>query len=314
VWLPKTNTKKTYASDSSSEDPSSSEQSSQSSEEEPSSSSVESSSENSEDDWEKGQKKSKKSPSANPLSTIVPGSRKRGRVGTASTTSYKTVSGIEHTETEDDATLKKNASTQGLKFESGYRNPATNNSGYKSHNQVGLSVGQQGLNSSAFSHGAPSWGGMRAGKDYLNGETTSQYYNSNIEKEEKKLRKNMKEGQVFNYDVETEQELIKDKPRAKEIALLPETLRDENRIAAREKKLVKKFPEEKRVVEQRRVINTDNKGTLEKLGSFTTGTDLKKGMLRRFFDQEAQDKYVEARGGPSQGSDHDLSTTDEDDQ
>lgn len=152
--------------------------------------------EDSQDDWAGSKKKAKKM-LIDPNSEMVDLPVKKEQHGIKKL-SYKTVGGAQHKETYDPKTMFRKTSTSGLKVTSGFRNPASSKKtkGYYNHNLYNLSKGQQSTNQKVVSHSSPSWSGMRAGGKYKNSSLTSRTFNSKIESEEKKIRKNLKEKSV----------------------------------------------------------------------------------------------------------------------
>lgn len=78
---------------------------------------------------------------------------------------------------------------------------------------------------------------------------------------------------------------------------------DVPRIEKRLQNLVKRNPKIKRVQSEKRQISQDGEKPIE----FTMERDLLFGLPSRSYSNKAHAKYLEARGGDSEGSDEELS-------
>lgn len=240
-----------------------------------------------------------------PDSEIKKGTRKEIRGGLA----YQTKGGAEHAETFDDTKLARKTTTKGLQYKSGVRNPAYRpkpGQGLKVYNPHGLSTGQSGLNQMVVSHSSPSWGGMRAGREYGNSSLTSPVFNSEIEKAEKPIREKIGERKKFTYSTATQYEKIDPQKDAKDIAPALEKVNprwDEKRVAKRLGNVLNQVSASRRVRSEDRSI-TDDAG--KELAKFSKGRDLLFGIPRRAYDKDAHDAYIKARGQDSEGSDKEL--------
>jgi hypothetical protein len=241
-----------------------------------------------------------------PKSAIDKTSYKR----TPTTLEYRTIGGATHSEKYDPKNLVRVSRTEGLK-PSGpeFRNPTERGDvPFHVFNPHRLSPGQSSLNQSVVSHNAPSWAGMRAGGIYGNCSVTSGVFNSNVEKKEKKWRKDVQGSrEPFAYETETKYEKIADNPRAEEIAALMTNprWRDPKRVEKRLKKVAEKDPEATRIVSEKRKMSAKIQGKkIERMANL--GVDIYQYMPRRAYDLAGHEKYKLARPGDSEGSDLEL--------
>lgn len=220
---------------------------------------------------------------------------------------YETESGIKHKETYDSKNKKRVTESTGLKFNSEFRNPAHRDKNmFKVYNHYDLSVGQQGQNQMVVSHNTPSWSGMQAGKDFGNFSLTSPHYNSEIEQKEKELRSGVENSKnEFSYKTETEYEdiLSEDAPEIeKAIAKLYKKSKwKKERIKKRLKKVKEKYPTASRIKKEKRTLKKGGKSNY-----FSKERDLLAYIPRRAYNEEAHQKYIDARGQDSEESDLEL--------